>query len=150
MVEPVTDQVQQRLEQVLDDLAVGLYVLAFDDQVERLAELCRGLPHQAREASERMLKRNHSRLGDRSVERGHETIDLMVTVRNSSRPPAAALGSRIIGERYKTILGRDQLAGDLDKLVDARGIHADGCAMAFHGGLGHRTARLAVAGGKGA
>ena len=64
VIEAVANNVNQRVGQRLDDVLVGFGLLAFEHQLNFLAEFARDVAHQAREALEDKRDRHHADLHD--------------------------------------------------------------------------------------
>ena len=136
VVERVADEVDERVAERVDDGAVELGVLADELELDLLAELGRQVAHEAREAQEDGLDRDHPDLHDHRLQGLRGARELLHRLAQAGH---VGLG----GERLDVRAVHDELAHAVHELVEALGVDADG-----GGGLLRRGGGSGAAGGR--
>ena len=142
MIDGVANHVQQRFEEGVDDRLVGFGVIAFGDELDRLAQPHDHLAHQPRKPLEDVAQRQHADVQHRTLQVADQPVEHRVLIlqqagEGGSVHPALRQG----GGMAERVLGHDQFAGQVHQRVDP--LHVD--PQGPRGGLGRRTAPLGLA-----
>ena len=127
VVEGVADEVAQRVADLLEDGPVELGLLALDDQRDLLAQLRRHVAHDAREAVEDALDRQHAQAGDLVLELAGDPAELLGAL-------LGLAGDGVVAEDVVELAGLaqqagllgDELAHEVHEVVEAGDVDPDG------------------------
>ncbi|MCY1415636.1 hypothetical protein D9M71_311270 [compost metagenome] len=139
VIEAIAYQVGQRIDDPLDQTLVQLSGLALGDQLDILAQLGGQVAHLTREAAEHVVHLHHADRHHRFLQVARIALEQAHAVDQLAVYGAVQLTGSLLEHR----LGNDQLADQVDDLVDL--VHRHAQAAGFGTGRCSRLGRARVA-----
>ena len=126
VIDRVAHEVDERIGEIVDHRAVELGVLAFEDELDFLAERAREVARHARIFLEQPPDRLHARLHDRALEVGDDEVELVHRlVEVAQHVGVGAARDDVVAQAVQAVLREAELARERQHLVEARSVDAD-------------------------
>jgi hypothetical protein len=120
MIERVSEEMEQRLRNRLDNRLVGFGRAALDDQPRRLSHRHRHLAHMPGKALESMTEGKDAQAEHGLLQVRHEALEQQVLVlQGRCQVSTVADRQRLAGGMPDGVLGDGQFAGEPDQRIDA-------------------------------
>ena len=129
MVGRVSQQVHQRISDLIDDGTIQLGLLTSHIQLHLLAEFPAQVTNHTREPVDHALDGHHADLHDRLMQVRRNSLQILDLI--IERLVITDNGFTVVAGSYQSVLGYDQLADEVHQLIQLVDIDTDGTASDF-------------------